>query len=110
MSRELLEECKQAILANLQKWQYKDEVALYNVLQKIETELSKPEPEPVAWIFKKGLDMLNLRGTFTSTTIFAKQDESLVPLYTSPPTRKHMSDDEIMQVIDGALHLVKKLA
>jgi hypothetical protein len=49
MSRELLEECKQAILANLQKWQYKDEVALYNVLQKIETELAKPEPKPVAY-------------------------------------------------------------
>jgi hypothetical protein len=48
---ELLEECKAAILANLQKWQYKDEVALYNVLQKIEAELAKPEPDPVAYLF-----------------------------------------------------------
>jgi hypothetical protein len=41
MSRDLLEECRQAILVNLQKWQHKDEVVLYNVLQKIETELAK---------------------------------------------------------------------
>lgn len=53
MSRELLEELKTAILANLQKWQYKDEVALYNVLQKVETELKKPTQETDAERYRK---------------------------------------------------------
>jgi len=45
-NRALLEEIKAAILINLQKWRYKDEVVLHDVLQKIEAELGKPEPEP----------------------------------------------------------------
>jgi hypothetical protein len=104
MSRELLEECKQAILANLQKWQYKDEVALYNVLQKIETELAKPEPEPVAIVERRNQEHS------TVSLLVKKRYPVGTKFYTSPPSREPLSDDEIMQVIDGALHLVKKLA
>lgn len=99
MSRELLEECKQAILANLQKWQYKDEVALYNILQKIETELANPDPDADAYltIDSAGKHHVHI-GKMQDSTMKDWNIIAQYKLYTSPPPHKPLSNDEIIDV------------
>jgi hypothetical protein len=70
-----------------------------DLYDRIEAELAKPEPEPVAWMYdwKDGLNCLPVKNNVTTLmhkiTHFCAHN--VRPLYTSPPARKPLSDDEI---------------
>jgi hypothetical protein len=103
IERELLEECKTAILANIQKWQYKDEVALYNVLQKIEAELAKPEPEPVLLTDEEWEKIINYKDTpyylkNNSLIGYKAIERAVLKAQRSQPAREPLSDDEIEDI------------
>jgi hypothetical protein len=70
------------------------------VLNSIYIELAKPEPEPVAWLWQSD----NYATTFSqrifqykleADQMIIRHSGKLYPLYTSPPARKSLSDDEI---------------
>lgn len=53
------------------------------LLTEIEAELSKPDPEPVAWIDEHGLNKLRCI-EFTAAMVQNKQSKGMSPLYASP--------------------------
>lgn len=57
----------------------------------IKQALKQPEPEPVAWMNKHGACKTNL---FREVEAGAK-DEYTIPLYTHPPKRKPLTDEQI---------------
>jgi hypothetical protein len=71
-------------------------VCLEDVTGIIESELEKPEPDPVAylfaWIDDDG-DEVNKLGFSVP-----KEGFDAIPLYTSPPARKPLSDEEIVVI------------
>ncbi len=83
----------------------------------IEEVLAKPEQEPVAWMWTRKYG----DGGYTDMVFkflcdaeeYAKNSQNLkrpdiiTPLYTSPPTRKLLSDEEICNLyynVNGAIH------
>ena len=64
----------------------------------VEELLTQPEPEPVAWMWKKHtaggwLDAVDLdKPSATAHQI------NIYPLYTAPPKREPLSDDEIESI------------
>lgn len=80
----------------MEDWASQDEVnkhsAINYVFNIIELhEQSKPKPEPVgyAWIKNNKVKMI------TDTEL----NSGFVPLYTTPPTREPLSDDEISKIL-----------
>lgn len=57
---------------------------------------TQPEPEPVAWAYKVNNTWEQL--SFIEPPNDAYDDDSLVPLYTAPPQRKPLSDEQIEDV------------
>ena len=91
--RELL---KQAIYF-LEPLDWEDNVqdTCQNLINEIKELLAQPESEqePVAWMYERQA------GDFTARTLSVGFEENFdgitTPLYTSPPTRKPLSDDEM---------------
>ena len=96
--RELLKQALEALI-----WEHGGEplpTLTVAAIDAITAELANPEPEPVAWLWQSD----NYATTF-SQRIFQYKIEAdqmiirhsgkLYPLYTSPPARKPLSDDEI---------------
>jgi hypothetical protein len=61
--------------------------------EEIEELLAQPEQEPVAWMYERQ------KGDFTERTLsvgFEKNFDGItIPLYTSPPKRKPLSNEDI---------------
>ena len=59
--------------------------------------LAQPEQEPVAWVHHLTFKNLNsFERTRYSTTLAKKQtDACCIPLYTNPPQRKPLTDEEL---------------
>jgi hypothetical protein len=60
---------------------------------KREQLLVQPEQDPVAWMSLEKGDVNKSRSYFEFVEKY--QDENIVPLYTSPPTRKPLSEKQI---------------
>ena len=64
---------------------------------RIRAELAKPEPEPepgpAAYILRNNELVFADKGIRLDPKVF-----NLTPLYTSPPTRKELSDNEIIEI------------
>ena len=63
---------------------------------KREQLLVQPEPEPVAWMSLEKGDVNKSRSYFEFVEKY--QDENIVPLYTSPLTRKPLSLEELCKL------------
>lgn len=70
---------------------------------KIDSELAKPEPEPVAWMY----DVADIDdGDIESRLHFHKpldcvsNIKNVMPLYTSLPQQKPLSEDAILKIIN----------
>ena len=95
----LPDDCAEAITAIkealAQPEQEPDEVdirsRLYQRIHELETQLAQPEQEPVAWIYSQGaakvVSMNYVAGVRAS------------PLYTTPPQRKPLTDEEIILIV-----------
>ncbi|MGZ5077008.1 MAG: hypothetical protein ACXV9R_10330 [Methylobacter sp.] len=55
-----------------------------HLIEDAEALLARPEPEPVAYIIERNLNMLRERKTFTSATLFFDSEDGLIPLYAEP--------------------------
>ena len=67
----------------------------------IKEALAQPEQEPVAWVHHLTFKNLNsFERSRYSTTLAKKQtDACCIPLYTTPPQRKPLSDEEIILIV-----------
>ena len=78
-------------------WQPTEEAMDYrdNAITAIKEALAQPEQEPVAWMSEHRFD--ELRKGFTVMTTLTKQRvfEDDVAIYTTPPQRKPLTDEEI---------------
>ena len=74
----------------------KDWVNFGYVTGKREQLLVQPEPEPVAWMSLEKGDVNKSRSYFEFVEKY--QDENIVPLYTSPLTRKPLSLEELCKL------------
>lgn len=81
MSRELLTEVAEMMRSNGVGWTPKKYADL---LSKIESELAKPKPKPVAYLRDDGFGDLE----------FTSSDDGFA-VYTAPPARKPLSEDEL---------------
>ena len=97
MSREVMKQALEFIDANADSADERD-IALA-LRQALETE-----QEPVAWIDRHELSAID--EDFSPSVGNRKLSESDVPLYTAPPQRKPLSDEEIYAIRDAyAWHL-----
>jgi len=55
--------------------------------------IAKPKPEPVAWMNKS--DFENNECMCPAVAKYSGSSDATIPLYTSPPQRKPLSDDDI---------------
>ena len=74
---------------------YREKIKM--TIEALRTALSQPEPEPVAWAYKVNKTWEQL--SFIEPPNDAYDDDSLVPLYTAPPQRKPLSDDELLAAL-----------
>jgi hypothetical protein len=90
VERELLKEA----LAMLQ------DIGEEDLMMRIDAELAKPEPEPLCYLYEWD-DGENI-GVFKTRQLdlIDRADAVEIPLYTSQPTRKPLSDEEIRKVIN----------
>ena len=67
----------------------------------IKEALAQPEQEPVAWVHHLTFKNLNsFERSRYSTTLAKKQtDACCIPLYTTPPQRKPLTDEEIILIV-----------
>ncbi len=65
-----------------------------DIEEDIDAELAKAEPEPVAWIRQHQLDHNDYEFALSS-----QWDKLAFPVYTSPPSRKPLSDREIEKIL-----------
>jgi hypothetical protein len=67
-----------------------------DLMMRIDAELKKPEPEPICFLsnsYRLGMDDCEY---FVSSN----WDKKAFPVYTSPPARHPLSDEEIRKVIN----------
>jgi len=69
----------------------------------IKEALAQPEQEPVAWIYKGGKSFDGNKYSDEYELTASKQvalwkDKNAKPLYTTPPQRKPLTDEEIMNI------------
>ena len=62
----------------------------YGAITAIREALAQPEQEPVAWITKNGKGWLRWHRPEDN-----EKNKDSIPLYTTPPHRKPLSDEEI---------------
>lgn len=93
MSRELLTEVVEMMRSNGVDWtpsKYAD------LLTRIEAELAKPEPEPVAWLYKWADG--SIQNVYTDRVTVHITGLRETPLYAAPPAREPLSEDEILKI------------
>jgi hypothetical protein len=79
------------------------------LVSRIESELAKPNPEPACFADKSDIEKVTKKigsGGFISqsTHLTNTSVNGKIPLYTSPPARKPMSDDEINSIKFYSIH------
>ena len=82
MSRELLKRLRNAL--NISADDFNE------LMDDLDAELAKPEPEPVAW-----MRHCKFYGCLEFTS---KDDPAAFPVYTSPPARKPLSNEELIEI------------
>ena len=75
----------------------------YGVTELLRTRLAQPEQEPVAWVNQANLNSAAIqrnRGGQGDTHTWSETPtwDYSVPLYTTPPQRKPLTDEEIEEV------------
>ena len=77
------------------------EVLYKDTFTAIKEALAQPEQEPVAWVHHLTFKNLNsFERSRYSTTLAKKQtDACCIPLYTTPPQRKPLTDEEIILIV-----------
>ena len=88
--RELLESC-------LDEMQY-HEVPCPELVFEIKELLAQPEQEPAAWIIQTEVEGKLLEWVCTDKKHYMEAHDSIkepIPLYTAPPKREPLSDEEI---------------
>ena len=75
-------------------------------LRPFKEALAQPEQEPVAWLYKSepSFDGNKWHDTFEVTTskqVALWKDKDAKPLYTIPPQRKPLTDEEIGAILEG---------
>ena len=76
-----------------------------NGIKAIDEALAQPEQEPVAWIYKGGKSFDGNKYSDEYELTASKQvalwkDKNAKPLYTTPPQRKPLTDEEINKLVD----------
>ena len=85
-----LREAAQQALEALEKY---DRVS---ALEFLRTALAEPEQEPVAWMWPHQFEDMKQLGGSQSIRMWPKENfKGLMPLYTHPPQRKPLTDEEI---------------
>lgn len=94
------------MLDQMEDWASQDEVNRHSAVNYIFNiirlhEANKPKPEPVAWA------MCRFEHIFETKEWAEKyredwnmRDEPITPIYTTPPTREPLSDDDIWRIYD----------
>ena len=62
------------------------------IIKALRERLAQPEQEPVAWAHKEGLEAIK---DFDASIYANGGFDDAVPLYTTPPQRKPLTDEEI---------------
>ena len=77
------------------------ELLAHRAITAIEEALAQPEQEPVAWVHHLTFKNLNsFERSRYSTTLAKKQtDACCIPLYTTPPQSKPLTDEEIILIV-----------
>lgn len=65
-------------------------------------EANKPKPEPVGYTSEKELRLLSM-GYRSYVWPDNEEDGCNIPIYTNPPTREPLSEDEINDIIEDVL-------
>lgn len=111
MNKELLKKCRAAIEVHCVTFDHEAKALL---LKEIDEDVEKPEPEPAAYILK-GHTMTGDIADYLSWTklgmgVVTKLDSyDPVPLYTSPPARKPLSESDLIELFIAVDPLKKRL-
>ena len=76
---------------------------IYEALHAIKEALSEPEQGPVAWIYRS-------TGALFDICPNDADEGEFVPLYTTPPQRKPLTDEEVEKIIKSNMSLQMNLA
>lgn len=94
--RELLEECQFMLNNKL------DYISWAALLKRIRELLAQPEPEPVAWMYdwEDTIQKVSMEDRMTKIRSMIERPEAfnVRPLYTVPPKREPLSDEEIFAI------------
>ena len=98
--RDLLIQCKEALEQTEQEhFALKHRIAeLEGAVIGLQAQLAQPEQEPVAWCESDGAGGIDWRSEDCFSDDPAWLDNP-VPLYTTPPQRKPLSDEEIILIV-----------
>ena len=90
LALEALEVSRNTLNASRNWLQHKHDVTHDLAITAIREALAQPEQEPVAWITKNGKGWLRWHRPEDN-----EKNKDSIPLYTTPPHRKPLTDDEI---------------
>lgn len=90
----------------MEDWACQDEVNRHSAINYVFNiiklhEANKPKPEPVAYTSRGELEDLFYQAEMKAFS--DKSDINDMPLYTAPPTREPLSEDEIKDIIEDVL-------
>lgn len=79
------------------------------VEEALRAALAQPEPEPVAYLTKRKISGTEglLRADMVDMSAKNKETHDFIPLYTAPPQRKPLTDEEIFKCINATASLGK---
>lgn len=97
MSREVMEISLEALLLTVEEMRslYGSAIEQEDAIEALRATLAQPEPEPVAWMHKFIDDVI----TKNRPTDITRNAGRWTALYTVPPQRKPLSDDELLAAL-----------
>lgn len=72
-----------------------------DLLPEIEEYLTKPEPKPVAWASENVIPLRGGKDNRPAILTPFKCEANTVALYAEPLERKPLSDEQILQIVEG---------
>jgi len=97
IDRELLKEALYVIGEYTEDAQERTEI----LIAEIEKLLAQPEQEPAAWIIETEVEGKLLEWVCTDKKHYMEEHDSIkepIPLYTAPPKREPLSDEQYMKL------------